>query len=268
MKENNVDLIELFTRIEWLLHRVHLTNHRHHGPMGDSRRGQGRVLAILKMQQEISQKDLTYLLDMRPQSLGELLTKLEKNGYIVRTPSETDRRIMNIKLTEEGKNATTEQQEFSFDKIFDCLTEDEQKILIDYLNRIIESLEAETGKEDSNPDFDPSFRGGNPFRGNPFEGNPFKGDSFRGNPFKGNPFEGNPFDRKFGEEGREDHRGSHRGKFRHHPFHMSQQGGWPEDFSKQEGKAGEEKNTTEVKNTAEVRNTTEVKNTADENDEN
>ena len=71
--EENYDLTEQFTRIEWLLHRYHQQNHTHYGPMGDPRKGQGRVLAVLKLQPEISQKDLLYLLDMRPQSLGELL---------------------------------------------------------------------------------------------------------------------------------------------------------------------------------------------------
>lgn len=125
--------------------------------MGDPRRGQGRVLAILKMQPEISQKDLSYLLDMRPQSLGELLTKLEKNGYITRTPSETDRRVMNIKLTKEGTEATEEiEKKFSFDELFDCLSEEEQKNLSSNLNRIIETLEAQIGDEQTE-------RGGNPF---------------------------------------------------------------------------------------------------------
>ena len=160
--EENYDLTEQFTRIEWLLHRYHQQNHTHHGPMGDPRKGQGRVLAVLKMQPEISQKDLLFLLDMRPQSLGELLTKLEKNGYITRTQSETDRRIMNIKLTKEGTEATTEQ-EFSFDKLFECLSEEEQMNLSIYLSRIIETIEAQLGDEQPGPGFDPRQRGGNPF---------------------------------------------------------------------------------------------------------
>ncbi|HWQ42221.1 MAG TPA: MarR family transcriptional regulator [Desulfosporosinus sp.] len=159
--EENYDLTEQFTRIEWLLHRYHQQNHMHYGPMGDPRRGQGRVLAVLKMQPEISQKDLLFLLDMRPQSLGELLSKLEKNGYITRTLSETDRRVMNIKLTKEGTEAT--EQEFSFDKLFECLSEEEQMNLSIYLNRIIETIEAQLGDEQPGPDFDPRKRGGNPF---------------------------------------------------------------------------------------------------------
>ncbi len=163
MNENNLDLIGQFTRIEWLLHRYHQQNHTHHGPMGDPRRGQGRVLAILKIQPEISQKDLSYLLDMRPQSLGELLSKLEKNGYITRTPSETDRRVMNIKLTQEGKE--TSEQEFSFEKLFECLDEEEQNNLSSYLRRVIETLEAQFDDEQPEQGFDPRERGDNPFDG-------------------------------------------------------------------------------------------------------
>lgn len=182
--ETNTDLTEQFTRIEWLLHRYHQRNHTHHGPMGDPRKGQGRVLAVLKMKPEISQKDLLFLLDMRPQSLGELLAKLEKNGYITRTQSKTDRRIMNIKLTKEGAAAT--EQEFSFDKLFDCLSEAEQHNLSSYLNRIIETIEVELG--DEQPDFDPRDRGNNPFRddfggfagGREFPGGDFDPHSGRG----------------------------------------------------------------------------------------
>lgn len=164
MDEKNFDLIMQFTRIEWLLHRYHQQNHMHFGPMADPRKGQGRVLAILKMQPEISQKELSYLLDMRPQSLGELLSKLEKNGYITRTPSESDRRVQIIKLTQNGAEATvSEGQEFSFDKAFECLSEDEQKSLSNYLSRIIETLEEQLGDEKLEDHFDPRRRGGNPF---------------------------------------------------------------------------------------------------------
>lgn len=164
--EKDFDLIEKFTRTEWLLHRYHLQKHMQHGPMGDTRRGQGRVLALLKMQPEISQKDLLYLLNMRPQSLGELLSKLERNGYITRTPSETDRRVMIIKLTQEGAEATkAEGQDINFDNLFECLSEEEQKNLSGYLGRIIETLEAKLGAEQFPLDFGPCGRGGHPFGG-------------------------------------------------------------------------------------------------------
>ncbi|MDR3542072.1 MAG: MarR family transcriptional regulator [Desulfosporosinus sp.] len=195
MDEKNFDLIEQLTRIEWLLHRYHLQNHVQYGPMGDSRRGQGRVLAILKLQPEISQKDLSYLLDMRPQSLGELLSKLEKNGYISRTPSETDRRVMNIKLTQEGTEATV--QGFSFDKLFECLSEEEQTNLSSYLNRIIKTIEAQLGSEDPVLDFDPRERGGNPFDSRLGGHRNWTG----GREFHGGRFHGGGFDPRGGRQG-------------------------------------------------------------------
>jgi DNA-binding MarR family transcriptional regulator len=164
MKEKNFDLIMQLTRVEWLLHRYHQQNHVHFGPMGDPRKGQGRVLAILKMQPEISQKELLYLLDMRPQSLGELLSKLEKNGYITRTLSETDRRVQNIKLTKVGSEISeSTEQEFNFDSLFECLSTEEQENMSSYLSRITETLETQLGDEQGESNFDPRQRGGNPF---------------------------------------------------------------------------------------------------------
>ncbi|ADL04354.1 MarR family winged helix-turn-helix transcriptional regulator [Lacrimispora saccharolytica] len=161
MQEKKFDLIMQLTRIEWLLHKYHLQNHANFGPMGDPRKGQGRILSILKMKPEISQKELSYLLEMRPQSLGELLAKLEKKGYISRTPSETDRRSMNIKLTKEGDEATeSSHQEFSFDHVFDCLNDEEQLNLSNYLDRMIHTLESQIVDEQPEPDFDPRLPSG------------------------------------------------------------------------------------------------------------
>ncbi len=167
MQEQRFDLIMQLTRVEWLLHKYHQQNHMNFGPMGDPRKGQGRILSILKMKPEISQKELSYLLEMRPQSMGELLTKLEKKGYINRTPSESDRRVLNIKLTKEGEEATAEsaEQEFSFDKVFECLDEDEQRNMSNYLDKIISTLELQVVDVQSEPNFDIHIRGRNPFDG-------------------------------------------------------------------------------------------------------
>lgn len=141
MNNDAPDLFEQLARIGDLLRRYHHRNHRRHGPMGDPHRGQGRVLALLKMRPEISQKELSYLLDIRQQSLGELLAKLERNGYIERTVSETDRRVMNIRLTEEGAGAA--ERRLDARQLFRSLSREEQETLGDYLDRIIAELEQE-----------------------------------------------------------------------------------------------------------------------------
>ncbi len=102
-------------------------------------RGQGKVLSVLKMKPEISQKELTNLLDMSKQSLAELLAKLEKSGYIVREPSASDKRSIIVKLLPAGKVAAEEMDEDSMEvvRIFDCLEEKELEQFSNYLDRII-----------------------------------------------------------------------------------------------------------------------------------
>lgn len=164
MSEQFKDLMELFIRADALLHRYQGTYFRNFGPFASPHKGQGRVLSLLKLQPEITQKELGYLLDMRNQSLGELLGKLERNGYITRTPSEKDRRVMNIKLTEEGAKAAAQldgKQE-DVNQIFSCLSEEEQAVLSDYLERLIDALE-KTFEEMGIPEHDHGRPCGHPY---------------------------------------------------------------------------------------------------------
>lgn len=159
MNENKRELLELFRSIEWLLRKRYQYHRRVHGPMGDPYRGQGRILSLLKMKPEISQKELTFLLNMRPQSLGELLSKLEQNGYIVRTASETDRRQVDIRLTEAGSEAAEKGGQYTdSDDMFACLSLQEQDTLKEYLNRIIAGLEQNMPEDQFGSDDDETYK--------------------------------------------------------------------------------------------------------------
>jgi DNA-binding MarR family transcriptional regulator len=143
MDEMNHELYEKITRFQWLWHKQRTRGHAAGGPMADPTRGQGRILALLKMQDGVSTKDLSYLLGIRVSSLNELLAKLEKGGYAVREPSEADKRVMLVKLTEKGKDE--KRQETDTADIFGCLSGEEQETLGEYLDRVIAALEAEVG---------------------------------------------------------------------------------------------------------------------------
>lgn len=140
-------ITEQLQQLQMLMHRTMFSNFRR---TRNPHRGQGRVLAILKLKPVISQKELTYLLNMSKQSVAELVTKLEKNGYITREPSEDDKRVMTIRLTEEGSKAVegTDENESSTSKALDCLTEDELSTFSEYLGRIIEQYEEQYPDED------------------------------------------------------------------------------------------------------------------------
>jgi DNA-binding MarR family transcriptional regulator len=165
MDNPNRNLLQQLFQLEWLLRYSHMQQLRNQGPHGTPYQGQGRILALLRRTSEISQKELAKILDIRSQSLGELLAKLERNGYITRTPSAADRRGMDVRLTEAGRAAAdTDEQPLQLESFFACLNEQEQATLSEYLGRLIKSLEQQT---DPGVGFGPEFRGrsfGNPFR--------------------------------------------------------------------------------------------------------
>lgn len=146
MKKHDITLIEQFiTLSRMMMHRHHHMKGNHqHSPY----RGQGRILSLLKMEPQMSQKKLSFLLGTRPQSIGELLSKLEQNGYITRKQSDEDRRSLDIELTEKGMEAAISDEnlqecEHKTNEVFSCLNEEEQKNLSNYLERVITSLQEE-----------------------------------------------------------------------------------------------------------------------------
>lgn len=137
--------------VETRLHRLqHLLRRRHHeqrgphgaGRLGDATRGRGRVIAALQMQSPIPTRELAYLLDIRQQSLNELLKKLEGDGLVERTPSEKDKRVMLVSLTDVGRAAEVGAARADY---LAALTDDEAATLSGLLDKVIDSLEAELG---------------------------------------------------------------------------------------------------------------------------
>ncbi|MFC3800707.1 MarR family winged helix-turn-helix transcriptional regulator [Cohnella sp. GCM10012308] len=170
MENSQSNLMEQLFRIVILLRRYQHHLLREGAGGGDPLRGQGRVLSLLKLKPEITQKELSYLLDMRNQSLGELLGKLERNGYITRMPSEQDRRVMNVKLTEAGSQAAEEmeKQQENHNKLFECLSEEEQRTMGEYLDRLIGELERQLVGTDGQDGRDDDRRGGRGLHGHGF----------------------------------------------------------------------------------------------------
>lgn len=145
------ELCKKLTRLQWLLHKRQMRGWVSNNPLADITRGQGRILAVLKLRDGISSRDLSYLLGIRVSSLNELLLKMEKNGYITREPSEQDKRVILIKLTDKGRDEQ-QQKPFDFDDVFSCLAEDEQTAFGEYLDRIADAIQANAAAADDDWD--------------------------------------------------------------------------------------------------------------------
>lgn len=137
-------LHERFRRLQHLMRRSRMTAH-HDGPFADITRGRGRVLAALRMQSPIPTRDLAFLLDIRQQSLNELLKKLQADGLIERRPSQEDRRVMVVHLTEAGRSTPLSGPRADY---LESLTDEEASTLARLLDKIIDSLETRLGPDE------------------------------------------------------------------------------------------------------------------------
>jgi len=139
-------LWERLAKLQWLLHLQQLGARHQRGPLADTSRGQGRILAALKMRDGLSTKELAFLLGMQVSSLNEALGRMVKAGYVTRVASPEDRRVQLVHLTEQGKAQEQVEATAALDP-FLALTQQEQADLASYLDKVIETLQASIGDD-------------------------------------------------------------------------------------------------------------------------
>lgn len=104
--------------------------------------GRGRLMGLLADNGEMNQSAIAALLEIRPQSLSELLSKAEADGLIRRRQSEDDKRQIIVSLTDEGSRRVGEFREAQrrrTEKLLSSLSENEKEELARLLGKIIES---------------------------------------------------------------------------------------------------------------------------------
>ena len=107
--------------------------------ISEGRGSQKRILILLRETSGMTQKELTARLGVQPGSASEVLNKLEQAGLILRTPSKTDHRTTDIRLTPDGealaKEAAARRAE-RHEQMFAVLSEEEKDALIALLERV------------------------------------------------------------------------------------------------------------------------------------
>ncbi|MGN0298346.1 MAG: MarR family winged helix-turn-helix transcriptional regulator [Lachnospiraceae bacterium] len=126
---------------------------------------QKRILIILRETGGMTQRELTERIGVKPGSASEVIGKLENAGFIERTPSQADRRTVNIRLTESGQVQAEEaarQREIRHQEMFACLSEEERNTLL----ALLEKLNADWDKRyrENGKEFGHSERCGNHHR--------------------------------------------------------------------------------------------------------
>lgn len=101
--------------------------------------GRVRLMNMLKENGKLSQREIAEKLDIRPQSLSELLVKMESNGFISRRQDKDDKRVIVVALTEKGEEQLVVLQQANrehAEKLFSPLTDEEKDALIAILKKL------------------------------------------------------------------------------------------------------------------------------------
>lgn len=141
---DNSELFEKYISVHHAFKAFSQREHEERGPMGDTSRGVGRVLALLKMKDGVKARDMATVLGISVSSLNETLARMERDGYIKRTPSQEDKRVMLIYLTEEGKALEGPRHDLA-DILFAEFNDEEREQLGGYFDRMMRALCNEMG---------------------------------------------------------------------------------------------------------------------------
>lgn len=102
--------------------------------------GQGWIMHILSHIEQISQKELQQIMRVQPGSISELLTKMERAGFVEREKDENDKRRIIVKITDKGKEHLAEfQNEEEQQDLFAALDEAQKEQLKGLLRTLLKS---------------------------------------------------------------------------------------------------------------------------------
>ena len=108
--------------------------------------GQLRLLALICALDVPTQQRVLEFMQIRPASLSEMMSKLEKGGYIIRSRDENDKRNVVISITEKGyavNRKNYDKQRNQAMRTFDVLSDEEKDQLYNIMKKLISSLEEE-----------------------------------------------------------------------------------------------------------------------------
>lgn len=111
-------------------------------------RVQWQILRYLKRTDVCTIGHLAERMDVRPSTMSQMLDRLEKQGWVMRTASEKDSRVRLIGLTEIGRSFIRSVEALRQDSLtpaLRALSPDEQETLVNLLSRVAQTM-AEAGQ--------------------------------------------------------------------------------------------------------------------------
>lgn len=100
--------------------------------------GQPKVLRCLMTREPLSQRQLAYYCEVDPAVICRMLDSMERDGFLIRTASATDRRTGEVRLTDKGREAFRnweEQCSALEERMLQGFSQEEREQLAGFLDR-------------------------------------------------------------------------------------------------------------------------------------
>lgn len=151
------EVVERFTNALWRIHR-HLRSGALSQDGKEITRVQWQILRYLRRVERCTIGQLADSMDVRPSTMSQMLDRLEKQDWVVRTRSSEDSRVRLIELTPVGRVFIRSMEGLRQDRLspaLNTLTQAEQETLTGLLTRVAQAcgcgqsdnLDADTGNE-------------------------------------------------------------------------------------------------------------------------
>ncbi|MEO1386387.1 MAG: MarR family transcriptional regulator [Cyanobacteria bacterium J06634_6] len=104
---------------------------------------EAHALMVLMQEQPLSQGMLSNRLSLEKSTVSRLLSGLEKRGWIERDRNPDDRRIVEVALTEAGKQTAeslSTARQSKFDRVMQAIPEDQQTKVVDALQILVKAI--------------------------------------------------------------------------------------------------------------------------------
>jgi DNA-binding MarR family transcriptional regulator len=144
------------TRGGYLISKIHQTSDRifnkllKEAKIEEINPAQGRILFALWSKDDISITELSRETLLHKSTLTKMLDHLEQSDHITRRPSSTDRRTINVQLTEKNRRLKRKYEEVSEEMrriYYKGFTQEEIDQLGNLLTRVLDNLMEHAGHE-------------------------------------------------------------------------------------------------------------------------
>lgn len=105
---------------------------------------QSYIIGILHKNKKLNMSELSGYLGLKPSTVTRLLDTMEKNNHVIRKRDESDRRITNVCLSDEGRTLAAEIADYTHEyikSIFDAIPEDEIENVIRVFDLVSDAFE-------------------------------------------------------------------------------------------------------------------------------